>query len=186
MWAFARLFYNLILTYILSYTYIHILQAYVMFAQKGFVKRIEEDLGSYWVDETIFIFSIKAMTQWKCFDKSHYTKAEPVWLQRALLHSMIISLRESIPSRRKQPQWLCICSDYCLLFSKVRPLVPQLQRVIFKSDSPFFTECTLRVNEALYQQSTSSIHVYNTDCVLFTPWAQSQQLYGCISLHIPS
>lgn len=139
-------------------------------AEGGNAWRQENELDWYRLNEPIFSESMKVMTQWKCFDKSHYAKPEPVWLQRGLPQSMIISLRESIPGRRKQSHFFFsfLPSDYCLLFSKVRPLVPQLQRLIFKNDSPFLffssqNAYTLRVNEALYQQSTSSICIYDTD-----------------------
>lgn len=108
-------------------------------AEGGNAWRQENELDWYRLNEPIFSESMKVMTQWKCFDKSHYAKPEPVWLQRGLPQSMIISLRESIPGRWKQSHFFFsfLPSDYCLLFSKVRPLVPQLQRLIFKNDSPF-------------------------------------------------
>lgn len=157
-------------------------------AVRGDGKRQEKELDWCWLNEPIFSESVKVMTQWKCFDESHYTKPEPVWLQRASLQSMIISLWESIPGRQKQSQWLCI-----LLWL----LSPVLQSKAISSTitesyiqewfTIFFPEChTLRVNEALYQQSTSSIHVYGADGILLTPWKQSWQLYGSVSLEMPS
>lgn len=69
-------------------------------------KRQEKELDWCWLNEPIFSESMKVMTQWKRFDKSHYTKPEPVWLQRAAPQSVIISLWES--GRQKQSQRLCI------------------------------------------------------------------------------
>lgn len=124
----------------------------------------------YCLSEPIFSETVKLMIQWKCFNKSHYTRAQQVWLQKALPQSLIISLRDVIPGRQRQSQWLWLWSDYCLLFSRVRPLVTQLQRVIFKNHlavffSPLFFQnaYTVTANEAIYQLSSFSIHVYDTN-----------------------
>ena len=166
-------------------------------AEGGNAWRQENEFDWYRLNEPIFSESMKVMTQWKCFDKSHYAKPEPVWLQRASPQSVIISLWESIPGRRKQSHWLFF---FFFFLSPFWLLSPVLQS---KAISSTITETyiqewfaiffflsqnayTLRVNEALYQQSTSSICIYDTDGVLFTPWKQSRQLYGSAPLEMPS
>lgn len=119
------------------------------------------------------------MAQWKRFDKSHYTKSKPEWLQRASSQSMIISLWESISCRQMQSLWLLFWLLSPILQSQaISSTIKELYESYdesYKNDLPFFSQnaYTLRANEALYQLSTSSIHVYGTDGVLFTPWKQS-------------